>query len=93
MADLIEKTNQYEELLAEALSVAEPAVAPETPLAAAVAEYLEVAGAYLNDGRHFRDDDDFVNALAAFAYGHAWLDAGARIGLLAVPEDDDLFAV
>lgn len=93
MTDLVEKTNQYEELLAEALAVAEPAVAPETPLAAAVSEYLEVAEAYLDDGRHFQAADDFVNALAAFAYGHAWLDAGARLGLLAVPADSDLFAV
>ncbi len=44
----------------------------------AALECEEMASAYLEDGRHFRDDDDLVNALASFSYGHAWLDAGAR---------------
>ena len=52
-----------------------------------------MARSYLEDGRHFRDQDDLVNALAAFSYGHAWLDAGARIGLLNVPEEGHLFTV
>jgi hypothetical protein len=34
-----------------------------------------------------------VNALAAFSYGHAWMDAGARIGLFDVPESGHLFTV
>jgi hypothetical protein len=52
-----------------------------------------MARSYLEDGRHFREDDDPVNALAAFSYGHAWLDAGARIGLFEVPTDGELFTV
>lgn len=92
-ADLHEKTDRYEGLLAEALEAAEP-VAPEgTPLAGAAAEYAEMARSYLEDGRHFRADDDPVNALAAFSYGHAWLDAGARIGLFDVPSEGHLFTV
>ncbi len=91
MADLAEKTARYEGLLAEALDAAE-AVPPEgTPLGEAAAEFEEMAQAYLDDGRHFRDEDDPVNALAAFSYGHAWLDAGARIGLFAVPTENHLF--
>jgi hypothetical protein len=92
-ADLAEKTDRYEDLLAEALAAAEVTAPPETPLAGAAGEYREMARSYLEDGRHFRDDDDPVNALAAFAYGHAWLDAGARIGLFDVPEDGHLFTV
>jgi uncharacterized protein len=34
-----------------------------------------------------------VNALAAFSYGHGWLDAGARLGVLDVPEGCELFTV
>lgn len=93
MADLAEKTDRYERLLTEALSAATVAPPPETPLAAAADDYAEMARAYLEDGRQFRDDDDRVNALAAFSYGHAWLDAGARIGLFSVPSDGDLFTV
>ncbi|MFB6109683.1 MAG: DUF357 domain-containing protein [Halodesulfurarchaeum sp.] len=92
-ADLQEKTDRYESLLASALEAAEPAVAPGTPLATVATEYMEMARSYLEDGRHFRERGDPVNALAAFAYGHAWLDAGARIGVFSVPADSDLFTV
>lgn len=90
--ELKEKTDRYERLLAEAITAVEPVPPDETPLADAAAEYRDMAQAYLADGRHFREDGDRVNALAAFAYGHAWLDAGARIGLFRVP-DGDLFTV
>jgi hypothetical protein len=92
-ADLAEKTDRYERLLAEALEAAEAVPPADTPLADAAAEYEEMARSYLEDGRHFRADDDPVNALAAFAYGHAWLDAGARIGLFDVPDEGHLFTV
>jgi hypothetical protein len=92
-ADLAEKTDRYERLLTEALDAASVAPPPETPLAESANEYEEMARSYLEDGRHFHEQDDLVNALAAFSYGHAWLDAGARIGLFTVPPDGDLFTV
>ncbi len=92
-ADLVEKTDRYERLLADALAAAEPVPPAGTPLGETAAEYRELAESYLEDGRHFRAEDDPVNALAAFAYGHAWLDAGARIGLFDVPREGDLFTV
>ncbi|QGN07081.1 DUF357 domain-containing protein [Halorhabdus sp. CBA1104] len=92
-ADLTEKTDRYERLLARALEEA-TVLAPETtPLGDAATDCLEMARSYLEDGRHFRAEDDLVNALAAFSYGHAWLDAGARIGLFDVPEEGHLFTV
>jgi hypothetical protein len=90
-ADLEEKTERYERLLAEALSVARPVAPPGTPLGEAAADCEEMARAYLADGREFRDAGDPVNALAAFSYGHGWLDCGVRVGLFAVPDDTDLF--
>lgn len=92
-ADLEEKTERYGQLLAEALEEASVAPPEETPMAAAAEECYEMAESYLEDGRHFRKDDDPVNALAAFSYGHAWLDAGARIGLFEVPTEGHLFTV
>ena len=90
-ADLSEKTARYERLLAEALEAAEVVIPPETPLADIAVDFESMARSYLDDGRHFLEQDDPVNALGAFAYGHAWLDAGARMGLFKVP-DTDLFA-
>lgn len=93
MAELVEKTERYEALLDEALTEATVAPPEETPLSEAAQEYLEMAQSYLKDGRYFRAEDDPVNALAAFSYGHAWLDAGARIGLFDVPTEGHLFTV
>lgn len=93
MADIAEKTDRYEGLLAEALAAAEVTAPSDTPLGEAAGEFEEMARSYLEDGRHFRETGDLVNALAAFSYGHAWLDAGARIGLFDVPEDGHLFTV
>ncbi len=92
-ADLEAKTDRYEDLLAAALSAAELAPPEGTPLYEAALDYEEMARSYLEDGRHFRAEDDPVNALASFAYGHGWMDAGARIGVFAVPTDGDLFTV
>ena len=92
-AALEEKTDRYGTLLAEALEAATVAPPPETPMADAAEECYEMAESYLEDGRHFRDEDDLVNALAAFSYGHAWLDAGARVGLFDVPTEGHLFTV
>lgn len=93
MADIVEKTDRYEALLSEALAEATVAPPPGTPLSEAAEEFLEMARSYLDDGRHFRDEEDLVNALAAFSYGHAWLDAGARAGLFEVPTEGHLFTV
>lgn len=90
-ADLEEKTDRYETLLAAALDAAEIAPQEGTPLYEAAVEYREMARSYLEDGRHFRAQDDPVNALASFSYGHGWMDAGARIGIFEVPTDGELF--
>jgi hypothetical protein len=90
-ADLHEKTDRYEGMLADALAAAEVAVPSTTPLGDAATEIREMALSYLEDGRHFRAHDDPVNALAAFSYGYGWLDAGVRVGLFEVPDDTDLF--
>ena len=92
-AELEEKTDRYGELLTEALEAATIAPPSGTPMAEAAAECREMAASYLEDGRHFREQEDLVNALAAFSYGHAWLDAGARVGLFDVPTEGHLFTM
>jgi hypothetical protein len=87
-ADLDEKTDRYGSMLTDALAAAEPTAPPGTPLGDAAAECYEMAESYLDDGRHFRERDDPVNALASFSYGYGWLDAGVRFGLFAVPDDE-----
>lgn len=83
---LTEKTTQYERMLAE--SLAKTSVPGDLPADQSTAgdQCLEMAQAYLDDGRHFRSEEDLPNALAAFSYGHGWLDAGIRIGVLEAQE-------
>lgn len=90
-ADLAEKTDRYERMLAEALAEAEAVAPADTPLGEAADECREMAESYLRDGRHFREVDDPVNALASFSYGYGWLDAGVRFGLFEIPADAELF--
>lgn len=93
MTEIAEKTERYGRLLAEALDAAEVASPEGTPLADGADDCVEMARSYLEDGRHFQAEGDLVNALAAFSYGHAWLDAGARLGVLDVPQEGHLFTV
>ena len=95
-ADLEAKTDRYGEMLDSALSAVAVAVPEGSPLYEAARECVEMAESYLTDGRHFREADDPVNALAAFSYGYGWLDCGVRVGLFhvdhdAVPDDEELF--
>lgn len=92
-AELEEKTDRYEQMLADALAAATVTPAAETPLASAAADCREMAESYLQDGRHFREEGDLVNALAAFSYGYGWLDCGVRMGLFSVPDDTELFTM
>lgn len=79
---LVAKTERYERMLAEALEGS--AITEDDPELADA--HLTMAEAYLSDGRHFLEDDDYVTALASFSYGHGWLDAGIRAGFI---DDDD----
>ena len=90
-ADLIEKTDRYEQMLADALAEAEQTAPDDTPLGESASDCREMAESYLQDGRHFRENDDLVNALASFSYGYGWLDAGVRMGLFSIPDETELF--
>lgn len=72
----------YGALFREALDLTGIAVPEGTLLHRAAEEVLEMAVAYLSDGTTFLRGGDPVNALAGFAYGLGWLDAGSRLGLL-----------
>jgi hypothetical protein len=56
-------------------------------------DFLQMAEAYYDDGEHFFAQGDLVNAFACVNYAHGWLDAGARLGLWDVEEDDQLFTL
>ena len=55
-------------------------------------EIIGMVENYVSDARHFKEKGDWVNAFAALAYAHGWLDAGVRTGVFDV-DDDELFTV
>jgi hypothetical protein len=56
-------------------------------------DFLTMARSYYEDAKHFRDQGELDKALANINYAHGWLDAGARVGLFDVGEDDQLFTL
>ena len=91
-ADLNEKVERYERLLREALEKAELAPIDRSHMYTVGQDYRNMAQSYYEDGLHFVEENDPVNALVCFSYGHAWLDAGARLGVFDV-DDDVLFTI
>jgi len=55
-------------------------------------DFLDMAQRYFDDAHHFAEKGDKVSAFAAVCYAHAFLDAGARLGLFDV-KDSRLFMV
>ena len=86
-----ERLAKYFALTEEALKVASQAP-KDTARAKEAADFLDMASRYHADARHFESEGDLVTAFAAVTYAHAWLDAGARIGLFRVG-DSRLFVV
>ena len=56
-------------------------------------DFLAMAKNYLSDSKHFHSKGDVLTAIAAASYAHAWLDAGARLGLFKVDNSSGLFTV
>ena len=89
-----------EELLKHYFSVTQRAfdeiklVLPEnTHLKKIADDFLDMAKRYFSDAHYFYEKGDFINAFGAVYYAHAWLDAGARLGLWDVNHDNTLFTV
>lgn len=69
-------------------------VAPPRSFAAKMAEnFLDMAKRYYDDARHSHANGDDVQAFAQVNYAHGWLDAGARLGIFDVGQDDVLFTL
>jgi hypothetical protein len=91
-AVLEEKVKRYEELLHKALSAFEVAPQDNSHLRKVADDFSSMASSYYDDGMHFVKEGDMVNALVCFSYGHAWLDAGVKLGVFKV-SDENLFTI
>ena len=88
-----EKIAKYLETTRKALAKVK-VVAPPRSFAAKMAEnFLDMAKRYYDDARHSHAKGDDVQAFAQVNYAHGWLDAGARLGIFDVGQDDVLFTL
>ncbi len=56
-------------------------------------DFYNMAKTYFDDAKYFMEKGDYINAFGALYYAHAWLDAGARLGLWDVKHNNKLFTV
>ena len=85
-----EKMKKYFSVTARALEMVKSSPKDDARMREAL-DFLDMAERYFSDARHFYDSGNLVLAFAAVNYAHAWLDAGARLKLFMV-NDDQLFA-
>ncbi|MBN1160235.1 MAG: DUF357 domain-containing protein [Candidatus Diapherotrites archaeon] len=90
--ELEERLEKYLKLTKKALEKVRIDATTEKKQAQAE-DFLNMAKSYYSDALHFKDKGELVTALAAVSYAHAWLDAGVRIRLFDVGNDNKLFTL
>jgi hypothetical protein len=88
-----ETLDKYEDITRRALEKARVAAPARSHLRRLADDFAAMARSYFDDAKHFRQKGDAVRAYGALNYAHAWLDAGARLGLFDVDGDDQLFTL
>ncbi len=88
-----ERMNKYLDTTGRAIEKVKIAPPPRSHLNKLSQDFLSMAMSYYSDAKAFARDGNFVLAYGAVNYAHGWLDAGARIGLFDVDEDDQLFTL
>lgn len=88
---MTKKLDKYFSMTEKALQLV--AIADDKNRQQQASDFLSMAKNYFSDAKHFRSKGDFLTALAAVSYAHAWLDAGARLGLFRVDNSSNLFTV
>jgi hypothetical protein len=72
--------DSYGKMFTADAKMAVSSVFEKNPLGETSTEILEMVRCYANDGMILYCQGDLVNAVASFAYGHGWLDAGVYLG-------------
>ena len=88
-----ERMQKYLNTTSKAIDKVEIAPPPRSHLKKLAEDFLAMAISYFMDAKAFASDGNYVLAYGAVNYAHGWLDAGARMGLFDVGEDEDLFTL
>jgi hypothetical protein len=90
---LEEKTQRYVRLLATACAGVVPAAEDGTVMGSAARSILLITTVYAEQARVYQACGRTENALACASYGHGWLDAAVRAGLMRIISNRELFAI
>ncbi|MFW3145414.1 MAG: DUF357 domain-containing protein [Thermoplasmatota archaeon] len=88
-----ERMRKYLDTTDRAIKKVQIAPPPKSHLNKLATDVLSMAMSYFEDAKAFSNDGNYVLAYGAVNYAHGWLDAGARLGLFNVDEDDELFTL
>ncbi len=91
--ELHSRVTKYRALTKRALKKASIAVPKGSALYLIALDFRTMCENYVKDAEHFEAKGELILALAALSYAHAWLDAGARLGLFDVKLDSKLFTL
>jgi hypothetical protein len=86
-----EKLDRYFSITGEAFEIVKKSVIAGKEKEAK--EIFDMVGNYISDARHFDERGDWVLAFAALNYAHGWIDAGVRLDVFEVGDNDRLFTV
>ena len=84
------KIEKYYNLTSKALAIAKKSIAKGKQKQAK--EIITMVTCYLEDSKHFEEKGDYINSFAALNYAHGWIDAGARLKIFNVT-DNELFTI
>ena len=90
---LIEKACRYRQLLDSAIISSEPGAEPGIYWYEGGGKIIAIAAAYATGGTLFLRTERHEDALACFSYGHGWLDASLRAGLIRITGNREIFAI
>jgi hypothetical protein len=90
---LKEKTLRYERLLFSAIGSCECAAEPGIGWYDGGQRVIIIAETYGRGGKWLARSGREADALACFSYGHGWLDASLRVGLIRITGNKELFAI
>ncbi len=87
------KVKRYNDLTKTALKKIKICVPKNSALYEIAKDFKEMSENYFNDAEYYEKKGELLISLASYSYSHAWLDAGARLGLFDVKNDYRLFTL
>ena len=89
-----EKLNYYFKRTEEAIKIIKKGMPPKRSLLYDVAkDFLLMIESYFEDAKAFKERGDYATAFASLNYAYGWIDAGVRLGLFDVGDDDVRFTL